>query len=273
MFTVFVEASTGFRVEAAIHFPHSGGIFLLLLHIIPVHLVFRPGATDAEAVHAHRLVEVVAVPEIGRHQLERTVADRAVHIVIRQFFNDFTSQKEAREGTADGFIHQLRRFNHTGFVIRAHEFPVHESAIFIHHLRRVEGKSTFRMRLHILYLALQLIIVAPVVIAIRQRDVLSDCAREIKGTRDVRDALAVLILHPENRLDDVRIALLIGPDHLLRPVRRGVVMDEDLDAELPALPEDVIQAGADILSMVIGHDTHRNQDVIYWIKRHSPTVL
>ena len=96
------------------------------------------------------------------------------------------------------------------------------------------------MRLHVVHLTLQLIIVAPVVIAVRQRDILSDRAREIKGTRDVRDALAVLILHPKNRLDDVRIAFLIGPDHVLRPIRRGVVMDEDLDAELPALPEDVI---------------------------------
>ena len=158
-------------------------------------------------------------------------------------------------------------------MIRAHELPVHERAILIHHLRRVEGKSTFRMRLHILHLPLQLIIVAPVVIAIRQRDVLSDRAWEIKGPRDVRDALAVLVLHPENRFDDVRIAFLIGPNHLLRAIRRSVVMDEDLDAELPALPEDVIEAGTDILSMVVGHDTHRDHDVIYWIKRHSPTVL
>ena len=256
-----------------IHFPHIGGIFLLLLHIIPVHLVFRPGAADTEAIHAHRLIEVVAVPEIGRHQLERTVTDRTIHIVIRQFFDDFTPQEEAREGAADGFIHQLHRFNHTGFVVRAHELPVHEGAIFRDHLRRVEGKAAFRMRLHVVHLALQLIIVAPIVIAIRQRDVLSDRAREIKGPRDVRDTLAVLVLHPENRLDDVRIALLIGPNHVLRPIRRGVIMDEDLDAELPALPEDVIEAGADIFSMVVGHDTYRDHNVIYWIKRHSPTVL
>ena len=240
MFTGFVEASTGFRIEAVIHCPHIGSIFPLLLHIVPIHLVFRPGAADAEAVHTHRLIEVVAVPVIRRHQLERAVADRAVHIVIRQFFDDFTPQEEAREGTAGGFIHQLRRFNHTGFVIRTHELSIHEGTILRDHLRRVEGKATFRMRLHIVHLTLQLIIVAPVVIAVRQRDILSDRTREIKGTRDVRDALAVLILHPKNRLDDVRIAFLIGPDHVLRPIRRGVVMDEDLDAELPALPEDVI---------------------------------
>ena len=158
-------------------------------------------------------------------------------------------------------------------MIRAHELSVHERAILIHHLRRVEGKSTFQMRLHILHLPLQLIIVAPVVIAIRQRDILSDRAREIKGPRDVRDALAVLVLHPKNRFDDVWIPLLIGPNHLLRAICRGVIMDEDLDAELPALPKDVIEAGTDILSMVVGHDTHRDHDVIYWIKRHSPTVL
>ena len=79
------------------------------------------------------------------------------------------------------------------------------------------------------------------------------------------------------------------PDEIIKTLERagfearyvgGCVRDtllnrpiHDWDIASQALPEDVIEAGADILSMVVGHDTHRDHDVIYWIKRHSPTVL
>ena len=272
---LLMEAAAGLCIEQPIGLRHFPGIPFLLLPVISGQLRAGPGARMGKAVDTHLPVKIKG-PAVGRrNELQRPVAHRALEIIVRQRQKDVPPEKEARKGNAAASSHKRFPAERPVSTIWPHTGALQPLPLLVHHPGGMEGKYTIRMRLHVIHLPLQLIGVAPVIIAVQHGHIFSAGSRNVEEPRDVHLPLTVLVLCPENGPDDVRIAAVVVPDHRLSAVGGGIVMDQDLQPEIPLLRKDAVQALRNIRSVIVGHHTDTDlKGILFFhhINRHSPIV-
>ena len=207
-------------------------------------------------VVCHLFVDVVHRPERRQIQHQRKVAHSRSEIEIRQLLDILRPNKEADEGKAphdaDHLIGAQRLAFGTG--MKGGQ-PV---SLLIHIRHRVYAQMAFRMRFHIGNLLLELLRIRPVVIPFADGDVFALCPQEIKGIVRGADAFLILVLRLQDAAGDIRILFFVLPDNLLGPIRRGIVVDQNLHGEIRLLTVDALQGLPDIFFMLIGGQ--RNAD-------------
>ncbi len=228
-----------------------------------------------KAVDAHFRIKIKG-PAVGRrNKLQGSISHRALKIIVRQRQQNVPPEKEARKGDAAGPSHQLCSAQLSVAVVGPHTGALQPLSLLIHHPGRMKGENTVRMGLHVVHLPLQLAGIAPVVIAVQHRHIFARCPGDVKQSRNIHLPLTVLVLGPENGTDDVRVAAVVRLNHFLRTVNGGIIVNQNLQPEIPLLSKDTVEAFRNIRPVIVGHHTDADLKGVFFfhhINRNSPMV-